>query len=63
MDTEKTKAHLDSLIFKHRSLDSLIEKLYIDTYNTDEIRKLKTQKLWLKDEIYRLQKKLGVTNE
>ena len=29
-----------------------------NSYITDELRKLKTQKLWLKDEIYRITKQL-----
>lgn len=63
MGVESTKAHLDVLIDKHRCLDKSIEEIYVNTYNTDKLRKLKTQKLWLKDEIYRLKRQLGISDE
>jgi uncharacterized protein YdcH (DUF465 family) len=43
---------------KHRHLDEEIQKLEKSYAITDEIRRLKTQKLWLKDEIHRIEKEL-----
>jgi uncharacterized protein YdcH (DUF465 family) len=51
-------AHLEELKRKHRILDNQIIDLEKNSYITDELRKLKTQKLWLKDEIYRITKQL-----
>jgi uncharacterized protein YdcH (DUF465 family) len=51
-------AHLEELKKKHRLLDDAIIDLEKHHYVTDELRKLKTQKLWLKDEIYRITKQL-----
>jgi len=54
---EKLEAHLDELTKKHRALDEKI--IQIQTHHiTEELRRLKTQKLWLKDEIYRIEKQL-----
>ena len=48
------EAHLEELIKKHRALDEEITELEKHHNVTEEIRKLKTQKLWLKDEIHRI---------
>ena len=56
-DHKKLLSHLEELRKKHRSLDNEIEKLYTHT-KTEELRRLKTEKLWLKDEIYRIERKL-----
>jgi hypothetical protein len=57
-DDDKLNAHLDELKRKHRELDELIETKYYNYNITDEVRKLKTQKLWLKDEIHRIEAQL-----
>jgi len=57
-DDDKLNAHLDELRRKHRELDKLIETKYFNYNITDEVRKLKTQKLWLKDEIHRIEAQL-----
>lgn len=49
------ETHLEELIKKHRALDEEITELEKHHNVTEEIRKLKTQKLWLKDEIHRIQ--------
>jgi len=56
-DVDKLKAHLQELRIKHRKLDEEISEL--STHHiTAELRVLKTKKLWLKDEIYRIEKQL-----
>lgn len=56
-DVEKLKAHLDELRKKHRKLDNEIAEISTN-HITAELRQKKTQKLWLKDEIYRIEKQL-----
>lgn len=55
---ESLESHLNELIKKHKELHD-----HIDSYTivTDEVRRLKTQKLWLKDEIYRIQRQLEIS--
>ena len=53
-EKDKLRAHLDELERKHRILDQDIEKRFHNMTITDEVRRLKTQKLWLKDEIHRV---------
>jgi hypothetical protein len=52
---DKLTARLEELKRKHRDLDTLIETKYYNHSVTDEVRRLKTQKLWLKDEIHRIE--------
>ena len=59
-NNESLRSHLNELIRKHRKLDEDIKMLH---FNTPEIRKLKTQKLWLKDEIYRIQRELELSGD
>jgi hypothetical protein len=53
------ETHLEELIKKHRALDEEIEKLEQHHNVTDAVRRLKTQKLWLKDEIHRVQRQIA----
>ena len=55
---DKLKAHLEELERRHRELDIEIETRYNNITVSDEVRKKKTMKLWLKDEIYRINQKL-----
>lgn len=57
-EKDKLESHLEELIKKHRALDQHIEQQFHNQNITEEVRKLKTQKLWLKDEIHRIQTKL-----
>ena len=57
MDQKKLLAHLEELRKKHRTLDNEIKNIEL-TSITEEVRRLKTEKLWLKDEIYRIEKQL-----
>ena len=55
--TEET--YLQSLYKKHKDLDEEIKRMY-NKYESDEIiNRKKTQKLWLKDEIHRVEEKVG----
>lgn len=59
-DTEedKLRSHLEELERKHRELDNTIETRYNNVTVTEEVRKMKTMKLWLKDEIHRINSQL-----
>jgi hypothetical protein len=54
----KLKAHLEELERRHKELDTEIETRYNNVTVSDDVRKKKTMKLWLKDEIYRINQKL-----
>ena len=59
---DKIAVHLQELYKKHRSLDEEIKMLYNKFESEQILNRMKTQKLWLKDEIYRLEtepKQLG----
>lgn len=58
-ERDKLNAHLDELKRKHRDLDTYIEEKFHNQSITDEVRRLKTQKLWLKDEIHRIETALS----
>ena len=49
------QTYLESLYRKHRALDDEIKILYNKFADDQLINRLKTQKLWLKDEIHRLE--------
>ena len=49
------ETYLESLYRKHRALDDEIKILYTKFAYDQLINRLKTQKLWLKDEIHRLE--------
>lgn len=51
------RSHLDALKKKHRELDEKIISL-TKTHITEDVRRLKTEKLWLKDEIHRIEHQL-----
>tara|TARA_B000000609_G_C24044337_1_gene277721 strand:+ start:235 stop:423 length:189 start_codon:yes stop_codon:yes gene_type:complete len=54
------QTYLESLYQKHRALDDEIKMLYNKFASDDLINRKKTQKLWLKDEIYRLENEAGL---
>ena len=58
MSKESLQSHLKSLTVRHRDLDNEILELERHYSVNEEVRRLKTQKLWLKDEIYRIKKDL-----
>ena len=51
---DKLLAHYDELKRKHRELDNEIESMYNKSYVTEEVRRMKTMKLYLKDEMHRI---------
>jgi len=61
MNYDSLEAHLNELVKKHRKLDEEVEQLST-RHISAELRQLKTQKLWLKDEIHRIQKQLKGSN-
>jgi hypothetical protein len=54
----KIATHLQELTRKHRALDDEIKELYNKWEDEGLINRKKTQKLWLKDEIHRLETEL-----
>ena len=57
-ERDKLKAHLEELEKKHRKLDNDLIERYNNMPITEEARRMKTMKLYLKDEIHRINSKL-----
>lgn len=57
-ELDKLRAHLDELSRKHRALDEEILERFHNNNINEEARRLKTHKLFLKDEIYRIKRRL-----
>ena len=55
---EKIAVHLQELYRKHRTLDDEVKELYNKFASDEVINRKKTAKLWLKDEIHRLETEL-----
>ena len=55
---EKIAVHLQELYRKHRALDDEVKELYNKFASDEIINRKKTAKLWLKDEIHRLETEL-----
>ena len=51
---DKLRAHYDELERKHRELDNELIERYNNQTITDEVRRMKTMKLYLKDEMHRI---------
>ena len=56
----KITAHLQELYRKHKELDNEVKDMYSKFADDEIINRKKTQKLWLKDEIHRLETELKV---
>ena len=54
LEEDKLKSHLIELERKHKELDTELEVKYNNMTVTDEVRKMKTMKLYLKDEMHRI---------
>ncbi len=62
-DYDKLVAHLQELYKKHRELDDEIDLLYSKYVSDSIVNRLKTKKLWLKDEINLYETKLNALEE
>jgi len=51
---DKLPAHYEELKRKHRELDEELETKYNNMTVTEEVRRMKTMKLYLKDEMHRI---------
>ena len=58
LEEDKLRSHLQELERKHRELDTELKVKYNNQTITDEVRRMKTMKLYLKDEIHKLNSKL-----
>jgi hypothetical protein len=58
LEEDKLKSHLIELERKHKELDTELEVKYNNMTVTDEVRKMKTMKLYLKEEIHRINARL-----
>ncbi len=56
---DKLESHFEELQRRHRQIDNYLKDEYNNQTITQEVRMLKTQKLWLKDEMHRIQRKLN----
>tara|TARA_B100001287_G_scaffold273481_1_gene276996 strand:+ start:5652 stop:5855 length:204 start_codon:yes stop_codon:yes gene_type:complete len=54
----KLAIHLQELYKKHRTLDDEIKSLYKSFEKEEIVNRMKTKKLWLKDEIHRIEREL-----
>ena len=53
-EVDKLRSHLEELERKHRELDEMIETRYNNVTVSEDVRRLKTMKLYLKDEMHRI---------
>lgn len=51
---DKLRAHYEELKRKHKELDVELETKYNNVTVTEEVRRMKTMKLYLKDEMHRI---------
>lgn len=58
IEAEKEAGRLLELKRKHKELDTVIQERYNNYAPNEELNRLKTMKLWYKDEIHRLTNKL-----
>lgn len=54
----KIATHLQELYRKHKDLDERIEVCYAERVDDGIVNRMKTKKLWLKDEIHKLETEL-----
>jgi|TARA_R110000851_G_scaffold9350_3_gene34852 uncharacterized protein YdcH (DUF465 family) len=59
---EGLRERLEFLENKHRALDKHIEECYTNRVDNITLSRLKTEKLWLKDEIHRIATELDEWN-
>ena len=52
---DKNETHLEELRRRHKELDDEVKMLYIRYADDETLNRKKTMKLWIKDEIHRLE--------
>lgn len=57
---DKDETHLEELRRRHKELDTEVQYLYNSYVDDETLNRKKTMKLWIKDEIHRLEVKLGL---
>ena len=57
-EADKLRTHLEELERKHRAIDIELEERYNNVPVTEEARRMKTMKLYLKDEMHRINSRL-----
>lgn len=57
--SEKEISHLEQLELKHRELDRKIKESYTDYLDDASLAKMKQEKLFIKDQIEQLRKKVA----
>ena len=55
---DSLRNRLKTLEIKHRELDNVIQSCYTNVNIDEEVRKMKTLKLWYKDEMHLLNQQL-----
>jgi len=60
VNDESLQSHLEELKKKHRKLDEEIQEEYNHFAPSETLNRLKTKKLWFKDEIHRIETQLGL---
>lgn len=60
---DKITVHLNELYQKHRTLDDEIKLLYSKFERDEVINRKKTEKLWYRDEIHRLESELRTIDD
>jgi uncharacterized protein YdcH (DUF465 family) len=53
-EEDKLRSHYEELKRKHEELDKEIETRYNNVTVSEEVRRMKTMKLYLKDEMHRI---------
>lgn len=56
---DKLNTRLENLTRRHKELDKYLDTTYNNMTVNEEVRRIKTEKLWLKDEIYRIHRQLN----
>ena len=59
LEIDSLKSHLEELKRRHAELNKEIEIQFKNISIDDSVQRMKTMKLWLKDEIHRITEKLN----
>jgi hypothetical protein len=57
-EADKLRVYLEELERRHKELDKEIEERYNNVSISDDVRRMKTMKLYLKDEIHKINSQL-----